>query len=129
MSGWSIPLDKLAAKAGADIETVGRKATFDLFKAVVMRSPVDTGRFRGNWFLSAGIANASTSGAPDKSGGSAISAASQALTTPLGGTVYFTNSLPYAVRLEYGYSKQAPSGMVRITVREFNQYVKAALKS
>ena len=129
MSGWSIPLDKLAAKAGADIETVGRKVTFDLFKAVVMRSPVDTGRFRGNWFLSAGVASTQTGRAADKSGSTAIAQASQALTTPLGGAVYFTNSLPYAVRLEYGWSGQAPTGMVRITVREFSQYVKAALKS
>jgi hypothetical protein len=36
-----------------------------------------------------------------------------------GQTIFITNSLPYAQRLEYGWSKQAPLGVVRITAVEF----------
>lgn len=31
-----------------------------------------------------------------------------------------TNNLPYAERLEYGWSNQAPQGMVRVNVARFN---------
>ena len=39
-SGWSVSLDKLTEQAQVDLETVARKATFDLFMDVVLRSPV-----------------------------------------------------------------------------------------
>lgn len=40
---------------------------------------------------------------------------------------YITNSLPYAKRLEDGYSTQAPAGMVALTVAEFQGIVKNAV--
>lgn len=129
MGTWSIPLDKLAAKAGADIERVGRKVTFELFNALQLRSPVDTGRFRGNWQISSGAPASGVMPTTDQSGTGAAAEAAKALTIPLGGTVYFVNNLPYAQRLEYGWSQQAPQGMVRLTMREFRGYVQRALKS
>jgi len=33
--------------------------------------------------------------------------------------IYLTNNLPYAQRLEEGYSQQAPAGMVALTIQEF----------
>ena len=46
-----------------------------------------------------------------------------------GDVVYFVNGLPYAYRLENeGWSKQAPAGMIKISVTEFDQYVRAAIK-
>jgi hypothetical protein len=41
---------------------------------------------------------------------------------------YLTNNLPYAYRLEYGWSRQAPNGMVGVTVVEFQSIVNAAAK-
>ena len=46
-----------------------------------------------------------------------------------GATIYLVNNLPYAVRLEYGWSKQAPAGMVRITAAEFQSIVDDAARS
>jgi hypothetical protein len=40
MSKWSIPLAELAEKVKADLETVARKSTLEVFAAVVARSPV-----------------------------------------------------------------------------------------
>jgi hypothetical protein len=120
---WSVPLDKLARKASASVETVGRRATFQVFDAVQLRSPVDTGRFRGNWqFGRDEIPGGSLEGS-DVGGQLAHAQALRALVTPLGGVTYFVNNLPYARRLEYGYSKQAPGGMVRIAALEFRNYV------
>jgi hypothetical protein len=37
---------------------------------------------------------------------------------------YITNNLPYAERLEYGWSGQAPSGMIRLSLAEFEQVLR-----
>lgn len=129
MSKWSIPIDKLARKAGLDVQLVGQQATFSLFQAVNERSPVDTGRFRGNWQFGRNSVPGGTIDRQDPGGTAASAEAVKALTTPLGGVVYYTNNLPYAQRLESGYSRtQAPAGMVRVSVAEFSDYVKAAIR-
>jgi hypothetical protein len=125
VSKWSIPLGALAVKSKSTIERVGRQATFQLFNAVQLRSPVDTGRFRGNWQVSVGLPAVGTVGADDPSGTIANAEAMKALSIPLGSVAYFTNNLPYARRLEYGWSKQAPAGMVRLSVGEFSRAVRA----
>lgn len=140
MSGFSIPLDQLAAKLKLELDTVVRKSTLDVFSAVVRRSPVGNpdawksaapkgyvgGRFRANWNCSQGEPDLSTTDSTGQQRGS--DEAQKALTFASGGVVYFTNSLPYAYRLENeGWSKQAPAGMVKVTVTEFDQYVRAAI--
>ena len=40
---------------------------------------------------------------------------------------YIANNVPYARRLEDGYSKQAPQGMVGLTVTMFKQIVEKAV--
>lgn len=126
MSRWSIPLDGLAQRAGIRLEAVAREVTFNAFSAVKTRSPVDTGRFRANWNVSFGAPNYSTTSST--SANRADAEVAKALTLPIGGVTYMSNGLPYASRLEYGYSKQAPAGMVRITAREFANYVQRALR-
>lgn len=126
MSKWSIPLDRLARKQKSSVDAIGRRATFQLFNAVQLRSPVDTGRFRGNWQISQGSPAAGTKNTTDPTGTIATQEAIKALSIPMGGVVFFTNNLPYARRLEFGYSRQAPQGMVRLSVREFSAAVRAA---
>jgi hypothetical protein len=46
-----------------------------------------------------------------------------------GDIVFLVNNLPYGPRLERGWSKQAPSGMVGITVAEFQKAVSKAAKA
>ena len=125
MSSWSVPLDRLTQRLQGQCEDVARKATYDLFRAVVLKSPVDTGRFRSNWNVTASAPNFTYSETvkPSRSD----SETSKALTLPVGGVVYLTNGLPYANRLEYGYSNQAPAGMIRTSVAEFNRFVDRAL--
>lgn len=124
MARWTVPLDRLARRYERRIEDVVRQVTLQLFQSIDERSPVDTGRFRGNWQVSYGapilapIERLATAGSGEPS---------RALSMPVGGTVYMSNSLPYAQRLEYGWSAQAPAGMVRITATEFRQYVRRAL--
>jgi len=142
LSNWSIPLDKLAGKVRADLETVARKVTFDLYSSVVYMSPVDTGRFRANWNVSVNSVDTATSQSTDKN--RANTEVAKVLELPVGGVYFLSNSLPYAQVLEYGlypnppkhptgktvngYSRQAPAGFVRVSVVRFNEFVQKAIK-
>lgn len=117
-------------RAKGNQEQVVRKVAIDLLTSLVMKSPVDTGRFRGNWFMQSGSPSTRTTGQVDTSGTSTIGLGSvQAFRFKMGDTIYITNHLPYAKRLEYGWSQQAPGGMVRITISEFDQYLTRAVGS
>lgn len=127
-SVFTLSLQKFAEKAKQDVDTVARKVAFEAFSAVVMRSPVDTGQFRANWLLSVGApAQGYTLKKTDPSGAQATAEASKALNIPAGNVVYFVNNLPYAQRLEFGWSKQAPGGMVRLTIKDMQQFLKKAV--
>ena len=124
MSGWTIPLQRLTEKAKGDLATVVRKATRDAFTRVVLKSPVDTGRFRANWNFSVGAPDYSVTPSTNQARGQ--TEAAKALAMQVGTIAYLSNGLPYARRLENGWSKQAPAGMVRTTVAEFNAIVQRA---
>lgn len=116
-----------ADKVNRRIDLALRKIALEAFTRVIIRSPVDTGRFRGNWLVE--IGKMPTGFNPDDfvdpSGVHIISEIKeQVLTLKAGETIYLINNLPYARRLEYGYSQQAPNGMVRITAMEFDPIVK-----
>ncbi len=114
-------------RAKANQELVVRKVGLDLMTSLVLKSPVDTGRFRGNWQVQY-VLSPSVSVTMDKSGTGTIAAASGALSVfTIGQTFYLVNHLSYAVPLEYGHSKQAPAGMVRLTLAEFDQYLTRAV--
>lgn len=122
---WSIPLDQLAKKTGLKLDTVARKVTLDLFTSVVQKSPVDTGRFKANWNVGP---TPNLSFTASTNAGRGLNEAQKAIGIPAGGVVYLSNGLPYARRLEYGWSGQAPAGMVRLSVREFRQFVERAIR-
>ncbi len=122
---WSQDLAALAEKTGARMDTVIRKATFDLFASAVLKSPVDTGRFRANWNVSPASPNQATTESTDSARGTRE--AQKALTIPTGQVIYLTNGLPYARRLEHGWSKQAPYGMVRYSLLEYRRFLLKAI--
>lgn len=95
----------------------------ELTKRVVQRTPVDTGRARGNWMAGIGTPDRSTTTSTDSAGAATIRAAGgQFKRGPLGVPLFLTNSLPYIRRLEYDrWSKQAPGGMVRLAMAELRQ--------
>lgn len=116
-------------KALAKIELAHRKIALDAFSRVILRSPVDTGRFRGNWQVSIGSIPDDVIELEDKAGSVVISkVTAKVLELEAGDTIYLINNLPYARRLEYGWSGQAPGGMVRITAAEFQPIVKKVIE-
>lgn len=129
MGTFSLQLAEFAKKAGDNASLVTRKVAIDILSRVVMRSPVDTGRFRSNWVLTVGAPATGTSETTDKSGGATVAKGEGAVASfQVGPSIFIVNNLPYGPRLEYeGWSKQAPAGMVRVTVAEYEGLIRKAL--
>ncbi|WP_426817673.1 hypothetical protein ACP3TC_04995 [Winslowiella sp. 2C04] len=88
------------------------------------------GRFRGNWQVSFNQQAEGETGRIDKSGNTTIAAGNLVIEQFRVGmtSVYFCNNVPYAYPLEFGHSKQAPGGMVRITAAEVQRYFDEAAR-
>ncbi len=134
---FSQSLFRFAGETKRTMDDTFRGVILEMSVRFVMRSPVDTGRFRGNWQIGEGRADTRTDSENDKQVlGSPPSAESYARWQDqmegvrAGQIVYITNNLPYARRLEYeGWSKQAPGGMVRLAMMEYQQVIRKALEA
>jgi len=135
---FSDDIRKFQEKTNLSMDLIVRKVVIDMTVAMTRMSPVDTGRFRGNWMIGVGSPDTTTIEIVDKEDGfgtigtvSVPRVAAAVSQVRAGGIVYITNSLPYARRLEYGWSKQAPSppGIVRLTVQRYADYIAAAVRS
>lgn len=125
MSTFALDLSKAIEKAQQNADQVIKKATFELFRSVIEKSPVDTGRFRANWNVAIGTPDLSTSEETDNSarGEPSVQNMQNVVLNSkfMDQSIFLTNSLPYALRLEEGWSQtQAPNGMVRLSIIEFN---------
>lgn len=126
-AGFKRSLNKFVKKTNGKLDTIVRKVTLDMYRELVLLSPVDTGRFRRNWFIQHEVLPV-TRDDKSKSGAPAIEEAStEILRFKAGDGIFIANHLPYAMELEFGSSKQAPQGMVRITVAQFERYLRSAI--
>lgn len=134
---FKIDLNKILEKAGENASAIARKIALETYTKVVMKSPVDTGRLRGNWNIGINMtdvteypADPSTLNSPPNSL-SLVRATSALNNFKLGDTIFISNNLPYVYPLEYGlmgegsktiggFSRQAPQGFVRITYKEIS---------
>ena len=99
-----------------------KRVCLKAFESIVQKTPVLTGCARGNWRVSFGteLPRSFSITVRDAGGSKAVSLASSVImaSATVGTRVNITNSVPYIMRLEHGYSRQAPQGMVRVTVDE-----------
>lgn len=119
MSTFTLDVSNFVDKASKTADAEVRKICLDLVTGIVLKTPVDTGRARANWFTSVGSPRADTTVSTEPSGSSTISSALGPISKATGNVLWITNNLPYIYRLEFeGWSKQAPAGMVRITIND-----------
>lgn len=131
---------KLLAQAGNKADLVVRKTALELQSMMIEESPVDSGRFKGNWQAGVSATNSGINSPEDttpfgeKDEGKSYAYTQNALKGwKAGQTIYLTNSLPYARVLEYGRangkpgSMQAPGGMVRLAVQNYSQALAKAV--
>lgn len=103
-------------------KTVVSKSLIRTGTSIIVESPVDTGRFAANWMFAFGAADETTkdgafSGEGEKAGG-ITKLAGELSGLELGQVFFMTNSLPYAQRLEDGWSAKS-SKMVARAVNSF----------
>ena len=141
MAHWTMDLNKFCEKNKVAIKEVRKNYAFALYSSIVKKTPVDTGRARANWNVSVGSPDLSTTEDTRKTPKS-----KDKMPDPNGDeSIFISNNLPYITKLEYGgypnppkkgsgktvngYSKQAPEGMVGVTLANNQNIFNAAVRS
>lgn len=107
-------MSQIVARANGHVDNKIRAATSEVFSNIIQMTPVKTGRARGNWQCTIG----SPFVGEDDSG--SVMKVQSVIPRRAGSVVYLTNNVPYIGKLEYdGHSRQAPAGMVRVSVALF----------
>ena len=125
MASLESQLARFAAMSEAKTKRVIKASSWRICTGTVSMSPVDTGSFKNSWFAAFGSPDLSL-GTPD-SGSTLPQLNAKIAQWDIQEDFYYTNSQPYAIKLEYGYSDQAAQGMVRITARTFVDIVNEEL--
>lgn len=128
---FSIQVNEWVTKTKGNFDKFMLEFTQDIAEEVIKLSPVDTGFFRSSWTANIGRADIAFNAGGRPEGFERISE-QQAATESLsritlnlagikgGNTVYITNNVEYGPKLEAGFSKKAPSGMIGPTVNRAN---------
>lgn len=142
MSTFALDLAKFADKVKGRADQVTGNVVAQIAAALDRRSPVGDatywkskppkgyvgGRFRGNWQLGVGDVPVGETRRIDPSGAATLGAIIAEIPTQAAGKVYWlANNVPYARRIEEGWSRQAPQGLVGRTAIEFPQMVEQAV--
>jgi len=142
MGSFALQIRAWVDKTKDDTDKVVRYALASIDQRLVQRSPVGDGsywkhppppgyvggRFRGNWQMSIGAPAVGVLDVTDKDGSATIAAHAGVLAAARAGELqYLVNNLPYAKPIEEGWSRQAPIGLVAITVVEWNNIVENAV--
>jgi hypothetical protein len=121
VASFNVDLNKFATSMDIELETVVRKLAFEVYKGVTQKTPVDTGRAKANWMLGYGSINSTIT-----------NNTTFTLVQPPKGSgkrpIYITNNLPYISKLENGSSKQAPNGMVNLTMNEVQRSIRNVVR-
>lgn len=129
-------------KSTAKVIKVKRLASFELFAAVIVATPVDKGVLRNNWFVQMSRGSTERTEDTDVSGQSTVDRTrARLVATNLREDIYFTNNLPYASVVEYGdyppngpkttsdgFSRKASKGMVRVNALRWDKIVKSVAR-
>ncbi len=103
-----------------------KAVAIDFLNRVTLASPVDKGTFRANWVVSAG-SDSNDFNLRYTSPTSQINRNKKAIKSfniNEKSSIFISNNLPYAARLNNGYSKQAPKHFVEIAARNAGINVK-----
>lgn len=108
-------------RALVGVEDQARLAAYNIFSAVMRRTPVRSGKFVANWNVTTRLADYHYTDNTDV--GRAIEQLESLFTLPFG-NFFIANGLPYGHALEYeGLSKQAPQGMIRVSLAEAPMHI------
>jgi len=119
---------RAAENAQRQAERRVKRVAMKAFREINNASPVDKGTFRANWNVSIDSIDRSVDLEKTTEDVAAnVTKATAVLTGQalLGKTVYISNSVPYANKIENGYSPQAPAGVVAPAVTRITNAVES----
>jgi hypothetical protein len=137
MSTFTLDISRFADKAKKQADDLVGLVTVKVAQRLDERSPVGDatywkhrppkgyvgGFFRGSWMLGVGSIPSGV-GAVDPAGEATLGRIIAAIPEKAAGKVFYIgNVAPYGERIENGWSRQAPSGLVGLTAMEFQQIV------
>ena len=120
---WNNQPSNFTLQLLSEADDLTKKITGDMLQQVVARSPVDTGAYRQNHRVSVG--NVDTSYDVNDTGNDSLTKGIRTIQSGggLGKVVHISNSLPYATRIEFGHSMQAPNGVYALSFQSVaNKY-------
>ena len=150
---FALDISKFVNKTHSNVDVVTRKIVFGLIRSVIKKSPVGNpdlwvtlkngeyvdyqsvhgivdytgGRFKGNWQYGTGSMPSGTLDTINKDDASVTAKLHAKVPKEASGKMhYIVNNLPYSIALEDGWSSQAPSGMVGLTISEYQGIVRLA---
>ncbi|OOF55765.1 HK97 gp10 family phage protein [Rodentibacter genomosp. 2] len=128
MGSFSADIDKFIRLVEQKADVVMRKTALELTNKVQKKTPVDSGQLRASWTSAINALPTAYDGNSDA-----------VMTVKFGDTWFLGTNKPYAPQLEYGlypnppksksgktmngFSKQAPQGMIRISVQETKDWL------
>lgn len=138
---WTLDLTKYAETQKVNIREFLHRFVYNLYSNVVKITPVDSGRCRGNWNIGIGFVNSAVNPNAKKPQYTSKNKMPKADNNE---PYFISNHLRYAPLLEFGgypnppknpataktvngYSKQAPNGMVRVTLANKEPLLQDAL--
>ncbi|WP_022684557.1 hypothetical protein [Sphingobium bisphenolivorans] len=140
---FALDLQKFAQKAKDQADDAVGRIVVAVAAELDKRSPVGDGsywktkppagyvggHFRGNWQLGIGSLPTGEKPGADPAGDKTQAAIVAAVPEDAAGRVfYLANNAPYALRIEDGWSRQAPTGLVGLTRVMFQEIVDEAVR-
>ena len=111
-------------KASKNVETIVRESAKKLFSKIILDTPIDTGELKGDWSASLLKPNTSPTGSLDLVGYTTIASVNSELASfQMGQTIFLSNTKQYAYTVEFGSSRQAPTGMLRVNAIRWSNIV------
>lgn len=101
-----------------ELDKVYRGFAITCLRNIVARSPVDSGRYRGSHILTISNPSYQVGQFEDKTGGQTLQAGISTLNgVPVGQfpPIFIQTNLPYAIRIENGWSQQAAQGVYAVS--------------
>lgn len=122
-------INEWVEKVEVNTNDILQTITLMIGKELVYISPVDTGRFRGNWQITIGSPTNHSLVRYDKEGTQTIGDMARDVRILTAGQVaYIQNTITYGADLETGTSRQAPDGIISVTAPKFNLIVQQAIR-
>lgn len=122
LNGFAKRMKQMSKSIEEESSKMVRTASLAALSEVVLRTPVDTGRARGNWLVGLGTIPTNT---VNLTGTASVAIGNSTISRYKSGTVYIANNLPYIQRLNDGYSKQAPANFVEAAVASATSSIKS----